>query len=107
MELKNKLKNRVLSLSQQVIDRLFADDQRAKQLAKAIGKVQRGKAAFERGQDELMRQLSFAPRSDFKAVGKRLAGLKRRVRELEQKLRSPVDVRAGHWQFPRILIEGA
>ena len=86
MGLTKKLKSQVLSLSQKVVDRVFADEKRAKQLAGAIGKVQRGKAALERGQDELMRQLNFAPRSDFKAVGKRLASLKRRMRELEQKL---------------------
>ena len=69
-----------------VMDRLMADDQRAKKLAQAVGSVQRGKKAFDRGQEELMRSLSVATRGDFKAVGKKLAGLKRRARELDQKL---------------------
>jgi len=41
---------------------------------------------LEETQEELMRALSFAPRSDFKAVGKKLSGLKRRLRELDEKL---------------------
>ena len=49
MGLTKKLKSQVLSLSQKVVDRVFADEKRAKQLAGAIGKVQRGKAALERG----------------------------------------------------------
>jgi len=48
--------------------------------------VQRGKQALDRGQEELMRALNFATRSDFKAVGKKLSGLKRRLRELDEKL---------------------
>ncbi len=33
-----------------------------------------------------MRALNFAPRSEFKKLGKQLAGLKRRVRELDEKV---------------------
>ncbi len=42
--------------------------------------------SHDRGQDELMRALNFAPRSEFKKLGKQLAGLKRRVRELDEKV---------------------
>jgi len=41
---------------------------------------------LDRGQEELMWALSFATRSDFKAVGKKLSGLKRRLRELDERL---------------------
>lgn len=86
MGLRSELKKQAMSLSQRAMEKLFADDQRAARIAGAIGKVQRGKAAFDRGQDELMRTFSFAPRSQFKALGKQLSSLKRRLRELEAKL---------------------
>ena len=82
----NGLKKQMTDLSQKALERLFADEKRATRIANAIGTVQRGKAAFDRGQDELMRALNFAPRSEFKKLGKQLAGLKRRVRELDEKV---------------------
>ncbi len=81
-----KLARQALGLSQKAIEHLLSDQDRAMKVAEAIGKVQRGKAALEKGQDELLRQLNLAPKSDFKAVGKTLAGLKRRVRELNERL---------------------
>jgi hypothetical protein len=33
-----------------------------------------------------MKAFHFAPKSEFKALGKQLSGLKRRLRELEEKL---------------------
>lgn len=86
MGLASKLKKEAMSLSQKAIERLFADEKRAIRIADAIGKVQRGREAFTRGQDELMRQLNFAPKSDFKALGKQLSALKRRIRELDERL---------------------
>jgi hypothetical protein len=80
------LKKQMTDLSQKALERLFADEKRATRIANAIGTVQRGKAALDRGQDELMRALNFAPRSEFKKLGKQLAGLKRRVRELDEKV---------------------
>ena len=68
------------------VERLFADEKRANRIANALGTVQRGKAAFDRTQDELMRALNFAPRSEFKKLGKQLSSLKRRVRELDEKV---------------------
>ena len=82
----NGLKKQMTDLSQKALERLFADEKRATRIANAIGTVQRGKAALDRGQDELMRALNFAPRSEFKKLGKQLAGLKRRVRELDEKV---------------------
>ena len=86
MGLGQDLKKQAMSLSQRAMERLFANEERAMQIAGAIGKVQRGKAAFDRGQDQLMRTFSFAPRSDFKELGKQLSSLKRRLRDLEEKL---------------------
>ncbi len=86
MGLGDDLKKQAMSLSQRALERLMADENRAMRIASAIGKVQRGRAAWARGQDELMRVFGFASKTDFKAVGKKLSTLKRRIRELEEKL---------------------
>jgi len=86
MGLTDELKKQALALSQKAMEKLFADEQRAQRIASAIGSVQRGKQALDRGQDQLMHAFSFATRSDYKAVGKQLSSLKRRMRELDEKL---------------------
>lgn len=86
MGIRDDLKRQALGLSNMAMEKLMADEKRALAVAEAIGRVQRGKQALDRGQDEVMKALHFAPRSDFKAVGKQLAGLKRRLRELDEKL---------------------
>ena len=64
----------------------LAEERRAQGLAVALGSLQRGKQAWDRRQEELLRTLHYAPRGDFQAVGKKLSGLKRRLRELDKKL---------------------
>lgn len=80
------LKRHALGLSQRAVERLLADEKRAMRIAGAIGRVQRGREALNRGQDELLRAFGFASKGDYRSVGKQLATLKRRVRELEEKL---------------------
>ncbi len=63
-----------------------ADEQRAQWVAQAVGRFQRGKKALDRGQEELMHALQLAAKSDFGKVGKQLSSLKRRTRELEERL---------------------
>ena len=86
MGFSDRLKREALGLSQKAIERLFADDKRASQLATVIGKVAQGKAALDQGQATLLHQLNFATRGDFKELGKRLSALRRRVREVGEKL---------------------
>ncbi len=86
MGIRDDLKLQALSFSQKAVEKLMADEKRAMQIASAIGKVQKGKQAFEKGQDDMLRTLNFAAKGDFKALGKRLASLKRRIRELDEKL---------------------
>ena len=62
-------------------------------MASALGTVQRGKRALDRGQEEVLRALQLAPKSEFKAVGKALSGLKRRARELDEKLAAAMATR--------------
>lgn len=86
MGIGKELKKRALGASARAVERLMADEKRALKIANAIGTVQRGKQALDKGHEELLRALSFAPKGDYKAVGKKLSGLKRRLRELDEKL---------------------
>jgi hypothetical protein len=86
MGIRDSIKKEALGLTQKAMARLFADEKRATQLASALGAVQRGKQAVDKGQVVLMHQLNFASRSDFKELGKQLSALKRRIRELDARL---------------------
>ena len=86
MGLRKNIRQKALDLSQKAMERLMADEKRAMKVAEAIGKVQRGKQALDKGQEEVMKALNLATRSDFKSVGKQLSSLKRRLRDLEEKL---------------------
>lgn len=86
MGITNGLKKQALAISQQAMERLFADEGRALKFAQAIGAIQRGKQAFDRGQDEVMRVFNVAAKGDFKSIGKQLSRIKRRLRDLEEKL---------------------
>jgi hypothetical protein len=86
MGLGDSLKKQALEWSQKAVEVLLADEQRAGQIAKLIGQVQRGRKVLTEGQDELMRSLQFSPSADYKAVGKQLSGLKRRLREMDERL---------------------
>ena len=86
MGLSDDLKKRAIEVSQKAMEKLMADEKRAMQLANAVGRFQKGKQALERGQDQLLRSLNFAAKGDMKALGKRFSALKRRLRELDEKL---------------------
>jgi hypothetical protein len=86
MGMRKKLKDEAFDVSRRAMERLLADEKRAQAVASALGTVQRGKRALDRGQEELMRALQLAPKSEFKALGKALSGLKRRARELDERL---------------------
>lgn len=86
MSLTKRIKQGAMDLTQKAMEKLLSDDKRAMKVAEAIGTVQKGKQAFDRGQDQILRALNIASRGDYKALGKQLSALKRRVRELEEKL---------------------
>ncbi len=88
MDYLNRIKKGAVGLSQKGLERLFADDKRAGQIATVIGRIQRGKAAFDTAQVTVMHQLSFASKADFKELGKQLSSVRRRVRALDEKLTS-------------------
>lgn len=86
MGIRTRLKKQALNLSQKAMEKLMADEKRAMQVASAVGRVQKGKQALDKGQDDVMRALNFAAKGDFKALGKRFSSLKRRLRDLDEKL---------------------
>ena len=83
---KRSLRAQALGISQKAFERLMADEQRAQWVAQALGKVQRGKRALDRGQEEVMHAFQLAAKRDFQALGKQLSALKRRTRELEERV---------------------
>ena len=83
---RSSLRAQALGMSQKAFERLMADEQRAQWVAQALGRVQRGKKALDRGQEELIHVLQLAARSDFAKVSKQLSSLKRRTRELEERV---------------------
>jgi len=86
MGMRKKLQEQALDFSRRTMEFLQADEKRAQAVAEALGTVQRGKRALDRTQEEVMRALQLASKSDFKALGKALSGLKRRARELDERL---------------------
>ena len=73
MGVTDKLKAQAMGLSQKAMERLFADEKRAAKVAEVIGAAQRGKAALNHTQRQIMNQLNFASRTDFKEIGKQLS----------------------------------
>jgi hypothetical protein len=95
-EKRTSLRAQALGLSQKAFERLMADEQRAQWVAQTLGRVQRGKKALDRGQEELMHVLQLAARSDFGKVSKQLSSLKRRTRELEERVDRLLKPRSGN-----------
>jgi hypothetical protein len=85
-EKRSSLRAQALGISQKAFGRLMADEQRAQWVAQAVGRVQRGKKALDRGHEELMHAFQLAVKSDFGKMSKQLSSLKRRTRELEERL---------------------
>jgi hypothetical protein len=86
MGIRKTLQEQAFNFSRRTMERLLADDKRAQAVAGALGTVQRGKRALDRGQEEVMRALQLASKTEFKALGRALSGLKRRARELDERL---------------------
>ena len=86
MGLADKLKQRAMGFGQKAMERLFSDEKRAQRVVEVMGKAQQAKKSLDSTQRVVMHQLNFATRQDFKALGKQLSGLKKRLRSLDEKL---------------------
>ncbi len=78
------LKSKVTGALGRAVEKVLADETRAAKVAQAVGKVQKGREALEQAQENVMRALGLASRSDYKEIAKRLSALKRRVRHLAE-----------------------
>jgi hypothetical protein len=82
------VKGRAFDAVGKAVERVLSDEQRAAKVARAVGAVQKGREAIDKAQEDLMRAMGFASKSDYKAVGKKIATLKRRVRHLAERVES-------------------
>ncbi len=80
------LKSKTVGILGKAVERMLADERRAAKVAKAVGAVQKGKEKLDRAQENLLKNLGIATRTDYKDVGKRIGAIKRRVRHLAEKL---------------------
>ncbi len=86
MGLAKSLKKKAFDLSGKAMEKLLADEDRAMQIAKAVGAVQKGKKAVEKAQDDVLHAIGYANRADYKELGKKISALKRRARDLAAKV---------------------
>jgi hypothetical protein len=80
------LRERATNLGMKAVGKLFEDPKRAEAIASAIGSLQKAKAAIDDAQRKAMQAAGLVTREDFKAAGKRLSHLKRRMKELTEEL---------------------
>lgn len=80
------LRERAAELGIKAMGKLFEDPRRADAIAKAIAGVQRAKQALDEAQEKALRAAGLVTREDIKDAGKRIAAMKRRVRELSEEL---------------------
>ena len=85
------LRERATELGMRAMGKLFEDPKRAEAIASAIGGLQRAKAALDEAQEKALRAAGLVTREDFKAAGKRLSHLKRRVKDLADDLDQLID----------------
>lgn len=80
------LKTRTMGMLGKTVERILADEKRAAKVAKAVGRMQKGKEALDKAQESALRAVGFASKNDYKDVGKKISSLKRRVRHLAEKI---------------------
>jgi len=86
MGVRSKVKQQVLAVGGKAVERLLAEPERAKKVAEAVGRVQKGKRVLEEGQEEILHAMQYATCGDYQQIGKQLAGLKRRLRAVEKRV---------------------
>lgn len=76
------LRSKVMRLGSKAVERMMQNDRAVAAVASTLGRAQRGKQALDKLQDGLLHSMGFAARGDYKALGKRVSAMKRKVREL-------------------------
>ncbi len=80
------MKKRVQKLGGQAAQKVLNNPRAMGAVIAAVTRAQSAKQSFNHAQDALLHQLSFAARGDYQALGKRLSGLKRKVKDLSAKV---------------------
>jgi hypothetical protein len=70
----------------QAAEAVMKDPRGQEAVARAIGAAQRGRKRFEEAQERLMRAAGIPGRQDYQDLAKQLARIKRKARELSEKL---------------------
>jgi hypothetical protein len=86
------VKERAAELGLRAMTKLFQDPARSEAIGRAISGLQQAKQALDDAQERALKAAGLPTREDFKAAGKRISALKRRVKELTQELEKVVEV---------------
>jgi hypothetical protein len=85
------VRERATELGFKAMTKLFEDPGRAEAIGKAISGLQQAKQALDEAQERALRSAGLPTREDFKAAGKRISALKRRVKDLTADLEQVVE----------------
>ena len=80
------LKSKAAKLGSQAAERLMTNEKAMAALLQTVMKVQTGKRSLDKLGDGFLNALGFAARGDYKALGKRISGLKKKIRETSARL---------------------
>lgn len=81
-----QLKAQALSLSNKAIESVLENPDRAMKVAAVAGAAQRGKARLDEAQGEALHAIGFAHRGDYKELEKRIGALRRKAKQLGDKV---------------------
>jgi hypothetical protein len=80
------LKSRAAKLGSKAAERLMKNEKAMTAIMQAVMKLQAGKKSLDKLGDGFLHAMGFAARGDYKALGKRISALKKRIRETSAKL---------------------
>lgn len=80
------VRDRGMRLVARAVERVMADARGQEAVAAAVGAAQRGRRRFEAMEERILHAVGLAARPDYADLAKRLARVKRKARELSDKL---------------------
>jgi hypothetical protein len=86
MDVVKSLRVKGMALAGQAMEKVFADQRRAEQIGELLGMLQKSRKRLDDAQEAAMKGLGLASSGDLKAASKRLAGLRKSARQLDEKL---------------------
>ena len=83
------LKSKAKKLGNKAAERVMKNEKAMTAILQTVVKVQAGKKSLDKLGDSFLHAMGFAARGDYKALGKRISALKKKIRETTSKLDSP------------------